>query len=135
MVDYSVTPTAVQPVGSLGIAQGIAGGTIAAGMPVRAAGGTLNAAQADSLSNAGTVVGIALNGGAIGQPISYVTNGTVQYNAVFTVGDVVVLSAAAAGGIAPVADLASTNAVVILGVATSTQLLKLDFINSGVVAA
>ncbi len=133
MVDYVVTSSAVQPTGSLNITRAIAGSAISAGQPLKISGGTVTLCQANSLANLGEVVGIALNSASIGQPVTYVGGGTIEMGAIFSVGDVVVVSAAAAGGIAPVADLVATNGVAILGVATSTSLLKLDFINSGVV--
>lgn len=134
MVDYTVTPANVQPTGSLEITRAIAGAAITAGQPLRQSGGLVYPAQADALINA-TVIGISLNGAAVGQPVSYTKSGTIDMGTTFAVGDVVVLSAAAAGGIAPVADLVSTNAVSLLGVATTVELLKMEFNNSGVAIA
>ena len=48
-----------------------------------------------------------------------------------TIGTVYVLSAAAAGGIAPWADLVSTDIVSVLGVATATTELEIKLLNSG----
>lgn len=135
MVDYAITPSSVLPTGSTGIQVANASAAVTAGQAIRVSGGTVAPAQADSLANTVGAAGIALASAAIGQPVSYVTGGTVDMGAVFAVGDVVVLSAAAAGGIAPVADLASTNAVVVMGIATTSNLLKLDLNNSGVVKA
>lgn len=132
MVDYVVTPANVQPTGSLNIGTNPAGAAVTAGQPLRLSGGQVFPAQADDVATS-VVAGIALNDAATGQPVNHTRTGTINMGATFAVGDVVVLSAAAAGGIAPVADLATTNAVSILGVATTAALLKMEFNNSGVV--
>jgi hypothetical protein len=70
------------------------------------------------------VDGIALNTAAAGQPVWYITGGTVSLGTVLTVGKLYVLSGAAAGGIAPAADLAAGWRTTLLGIAvTSSQLL------------
>jgi len=132
MVDYVITAANVKPTGSLGIQSAIAAATITAGQVVRAIGGTVTPAQADSIPNSASVVGVALNGGATGQPVNFVTGGTVEVGTAFAIGDVVVLSAGAAGAMAPVADLSTGNVAVILGVATTTDILKIGLNNSGV---
>jgi len=69
--------------------------------------------------------GMALNGGASGQPISVVKKGQVTLNAALTKGVVYAVSGTP-GGIAPLADVASGDDVIILGVALSTTVLDLQ---------
>lgn len=97
--------------------------------------GTMVKAQANSLTNAG-------NGGELylalstaegsGQPTLLMKDGVVTTTGLVQ-GETYALSPSLAGGICPVADLASTNAVVIVGVAKSATQLMVRFINSGVV--
>ena len=79
-----------------------------------------------------SVVGIALNNASDGQPLTYAMPGSVvNMGATVTVGEIYVLSGTA-GGVAPEADLASDDYVVILGVGVTTANLKFSLINSGV---
>jgi len=78
------------------------------------------------------VYGITLNGASAGQPVDVVTSGLIDFGtAILTVGTVYCQSTTA-GAICPWADLAATNYVVILGVATTTKILKLGIITTGV---
>ena len=134
MADISVTATAVLPATGAVIHTGIAGGTIVAGQPIYedgSASSVLKAAQGTTAVLA-NVVGIALNGGAIGQRIQYIKTGNLTMNAVLVAGQTYVVSAAAAGGIAPIADLGSGNFPTILGIAISTTVLKVDIQVGGV---
>jgi hypothetical protein len=88
-------------------------------------------AQADAEDSA-VAVGIALNDAADGQPISYLVSGGIDPGATVAVGTVYVVSANAAGGIAPVSDLASTEYVTILGVGVTTSRINVDIKQSGV---
>ena len=136
MVDYSVTAAAVRIGANATIQRGTAGGTITAGQAVRVGANTLVAAQADSAANSANFAGIALNGASSGQPVNYVDvtrGGEYVAGATGVVGDVVVVSAANAGGIAPIADLASTNAVVIVGVFVTTDTIRLIYSGDEVV--
>lgn len=134
MADISVTATAVLPATGAVILTGIAGGTIVAGQPIYedgAAGSVLKAAQGTTLA-ASKVVGIALNGGAIGQRIQYIQSGNLTINAVLVAGQTYVASAAAAGGIAPLVDLTTGHFPAILGIALSTTVLKMGIVVGGV---
>lgn len=95
MSDVTVTPSAVlAATASTGIARGTAGATITAGQAVwadPAASYALKPAQATNQTQALNVVGIALNGAALGQPIAYATSGDVTFNSAFTVTGVYVL--------------------------------------------
>lgn len=75
--------------------------------------------------------GIVLNAGSNGQPGTIQTSGDITIGGTLTPGTVYVLSSTP-GGIAPQADLASGDDVVILGVAKSTTVLALDIQISGV---
>lgn len=130
MVDYAVTASSVAPGTNAVIRRGTAGAAaITAGQSVRLSAGTLVLAQADSSANVSGFLGVSLNDGAPGQPVNYIESGEYNSGATATAGDVAVISAAAAGGIAPVADLVSTNAVVVVGVFTTTTNIRL--IDSG----
>jgi hypothetical protein len=102
-------------------------------MPVREdASGDLVAAQANNAANA-TVKGLALHDAIDDQPLAYMTTGQLVITSGATVGDVYVLSAAAAGGIAPEVDLTSTNIVTLLGVASAVGAIELKLFNTGIV--
>jgi hypothetical protein len=127
MADYSVTAASVVKTANTAISEGIAGGTITAGMAVyidTADSSKLKACDAD-VSATSVAAGIALHGAANGQPLKYATSGNLTFNTAFTTGDVVCVSTTA-GGIAPYADLASGDFVTVLGIATSTSNLRLQ---------
>jgi hypothetical protein len=110
---------------------GTAGEDITAGEVVYVTGGEVMLAQANAEESA-VAVGIALNDAADGQPISYLVSGGINPGATVAVGTVYAVSAAAAGGIAPVSDLSSTEYVTILGVATTTSRIDVNINVSGV---
>ena len=83
------------------------------------------AANNSTAEVAGSVdYGIAMNGGAAGQPMIVCTGGDLTYGATGTVGDVAIISATS-GGAAPIADI-STNRLTILGVFTTGTNLKMS---------
>lgn len=88
--------------------------------------------KADNNVDAATasIGGIALNGGAAGQPAVVLQNGDVTIGATVAVGSTYVVSATA-GGICPIADLASTNFVSYVGYAISTTVLRLNILPTG----
>lgn len=139
MTDISVTPSAVLAANASTVqANGISGAAILAGQSVYADPADsyrIKPARTNSASptQAPNVVGIALNSApGANQPVSYASNGDVTINNVLTVGQVYAVSAANAGGIAPYSDLASTNFVSILGVATSGTNLRVSLIPTAV---
>lgn len=103
-------------------ASGIAGATILAGQAVYldSATNTLKLAQANGSAALADAVGIALHGSLSGQPLEYALNGAViNIGATTAKTTTYLLSAAAAGGIAPTADvITATNRLVQLGYAT-----------------
>lgn len=78
------------------------------------------------------VSGIALNNAAAEQPVRILQAGDIDLGVALAVGQIYVLSPAAAGGIAPVGDLAAGNYVSIIGIATAADNLHVDINNSGV---
>lgn len=133
MADITQTATSVVVGTGAQKAEGIAGGTVAAGNPVykdSADSDKLKAADANASTAAAAAVGIALNGGASGQPIEYQTSGNINLGATLAVGTIYVVSANA-GGIAPSTDLAQNWRTTVLGVATSSSILKMGLLVSG----
>lgn len=136
MADLSITASEVQPVSGSQETL-IASEAIDAGEVVRRNSGQFSLAQAD---DAGTddAYGVALNSAASGQPLTVVKDqGTVTLGSSASVaqGAVYVLSANAAGKIAPEADIATTEYVTVLGVGTASDGIKLDINISGVAHA
>lgn len=120
---------------------GTAGTTITAGQALytKAADGKLYTAQATASATA-TFTGVALNNASSGQPVVYIgvlgggaAAPVINIGGTVTVGQVYVVSAANPGGIAPYADLASTNYVTVIGVATTSSQITITPIVSGVV--
>src|SRR5262245_7735968 len=128
MPDLTITPTGVLKGSDATInAQSVFGETVTAGMVVykKSTDGKWWKAQADTTpEEAGQGgLGVALNGGAVDQPAFVQTGGTITIGATVAVGLLYVVSAAA-GGIAPSADLVTGNKVSLLGIgATATTLL------------
>ena len=134
MADVSVTATSVAPVsGSTLYADGFLGATVTAGQTLYYDSATTSykLADANASSTTAAVAGIALNGGVSGQPVKVAIGGTITAGFTVTAGAVYVQSATA-GGIAPVADLASGHYPVIVGIGTSASVLKLSFFAGGV---
>jgi len=118
---------------------GIAGETLTAGQSVyyKISDGRWYKAQATTLalSGYGTQVGICLVGGTVGTAVTIATSGDVDLGVSVTVGTIYVISAANAGGIAPWADLASTNLVTILGVGNAADIISMGVFASGIAHA
>lgn len=128
-----LTQTATLVIGYGDPSHGKLGGTVAAGMPVRKqTDGTYIAATDATLAGA-AVEGIATSGGATGQVFTFQRGGNINLGATLAIGKVYVLSTA--GAIAPVDDIAGTEFVTVLGVATTAALLKQGLVVSGVAAA
>lgn len=85
------------------------------------------------MSNGDMVVGIALNNGAIGQPVDYLQSGKlVLGTGVGSVGDIVVQSAIS-GNIAPSEDLLVSDTVTIIGVFDTADSIIVNISNTGVI--
>ena len=132
MVDLSVTAANVLASTGSGQVPGTYGATVTAGKVVYQNTSTDDYDLADCTTSAATatVAGIALNGGADGQPASILTRGPVDIGATVTVGTVYVLSES--GGICPAADLATDDYVSIIGVGTAADTIEVNILNSGV---
>lgn len=134
MADLSITATAVLAGSNSTTETGTLGATVTAGQAVYkdSADGLWKLADNNSATAAArTPQGIALNGGATGQPVRVLRSGDLTLNAVLTAGVAYYLSDTA-GGICPVADLASGEYPTIIGIASSTTNLKVDIQTSGV---
>ena len=132
-----ITQTAANVLGNTGspTAPKICGATIEAGNVLYEDGTNgMKLAKGDVVATAG-VVGIAQGGGADNQPVIVQTGGIINVGATLTLGETYMLSAANAGKIAPVGDIAGTNSPTILGVAISTSLLQLGINISGILHA
>jgi len=133
MADLSVVAADVLGVSGNTTIRGTAGATITAGQLVYldSATGRYKLAQGDAAAE-DAVVGLAAHGASNGQPLQIITGGVVDLGVTLTVGEIYVLSAAAAGGIAPKGDLSSGEFVSVIGVAQTADNLLLGIINSGV---
>ena len=121
MADLTITPANVLKGANSAYEVGIAGETILAGQALylKTADSRLWKAQCDTTDEEATVIGVALHGATAGQPVSYQTSGAMTIGATTVKTTHYVLSAAA-GGIAPQADLVGTNRIVFIGYATDT---------------
>lgn len=135
MADLSVTASSVVPQAGATIKSGTAGEAISAGELVylNTTTNTIDLADANALASA-AVVGIAVCSAATGQPVSFVSAGPVALGSILTAGAVYVLSSTA-GGLAPVADLSSTEYTSIIGVASSATVLNVKINNTGALTA
>lgn len=118
MADITVTAASVVPIAAT-IQSGIAGETITAGQSlyVKAADGKLWKAKSSGTAEEATFAGIALNGAAVNQTVSYAGDGSLNIGGTTAKTTTYVVSATA-GGIAPQADLVSTNRISYVGYAT-----------------
>lgn len=131
MVDLIPVAANVQQAAGAGIARGIFGATITAGQSVYLdSSNELQLAEKDGTSLVAAAVGIALNGGAPGQPASYIVSGDVDLGVTLVVGETYVVGAAP-GGIAPIADVIAGNFATILGIASLANNLKVSVFQGG----
>lgn len=134
MADLTITASAVLPGANASIANGTAGEAITAGKAVYLASATKKWMLADSDSataEARRAKGIALNGASLNQPVTVQTGGDITLGATLVAGTAYYLSETA-GGIQPVADLATPESVCLLGLAKSTSVLALNIQFPGV---
>jgi hypothetical protein len=111
-----------------------AGATITAGQAVyidTASDNVVKLAQSDGTALEATVKGVALNSASSGQPVLIAVSGDLDIGATVAIATVYVVSATA-GGICPVADLATSDYLSIIGVGTAADNLKINILNSGV---
>lgn len=134
MADLTITPASVVAASDAVKETGTAGATITAGQVVYLDSATTSYKLADSDSAtaaARSPRGIALHGASSGQPLQILRSGSVTIGATMTAGLVYYLSKTA-GGICPVADIATGGYATSLGISTSTTVLKVNMTESGV---
>lgn len=102
---------------------GTAGASVTAGqvLYLDSAAGTLKLAQSDGTTAEADAVGIALHAAGSGQPLTYAAQGALINIGATTSKATTYVVSAAAGGVAPQADLVSTNKITRLGYATATD--------------
>jgi hypothetical protein len=119
MADLTVTPGSV--IWTSGTKQtGVAGATVTAGQAVYldSTTSTLKLAQSDGTAAEADAVGVALHAAGSGQPLVYAAQGAVINIGATTTKATTYVVSATAGGVAPQADLISTNKIVRVGYAT-----------------
>lgn len=134
MAALSITGTAVVAGSSAVRDAGIAGEAITAGQTVYINSTTNRVMLADTNSataEARVAKGIALNGAAAEQPVTYIKEGDLTVNAVLTKGVGYYLGGTA-GSIVPVADLTTGDYTCFLGIAKSTTVLAIKIQSAGV---
>lgn len=132
MADLSITATSVIH-GDGKIEHGILGAVVTAGQVVYEddATDTIKLADSNGAVALRAAKGIALNGGAVGQPVAYQKSGPITIGATLTAGADYLLSDTP-GGICPDADVGAGEEVVRIGYAQSTTVLVIDIQNTGV---
>lgn len=134
MAEIVITPADVVKTSTTAISEGIAGGTITAGMAVysdTSASGVLKACDAD-VAVSTVCAGIALHGAASGQPLKYATGGDLTISSVMTVGRIYLVSQATAGSWCVDTDIVTGDFVTIIGVASTATNMKININVSGV---
>lgn len=128
MADLSITPASVVAGSDANIEHGTFGETVTAGQTVYKDSSTKKWSKADN-NAAGAEVrqpkGIALNGGAVNQPVAVQKSGRVTIGATLTPG-VAYYQSDTPGGICPVADVGSGEYVCLIGIAESASVLNVD---------
>jgi hypothetical protein len=137
MADLTITAASVAVSNNAVIEHGTAGATITAGQVIYKNTATGKYELADNNSATAAVRqprGVALNGAANGQPLAIQKSGDITLGSVLTAGTAYYLSDTA-GGICPLADLATGEYYVLLGLAKSATVLSLDVQYPGVAVA
>ena len=132
MANVTITASAVVSTASTQSSDGIAGAVIAAGewLYLDAADNTLKLATAGDTEAKAAVVGQALNGAAVGQPVRYGTGGLITLDGVAVAG-LYVLSATA-GKQCPVGDLVTGDWLTLLAVGRSATQQRIRISAEGV---
>jgi hypothetical protein len=137
MADVSITAANVLAGSNATIENGRAGATITAGQLVYKEAATRKWKLADSNSATAEVKtpsGFALNGAADGQPLAVLKKGDLTAGGTLVAGVAYYLSETP-GGLQPVEDLDTGELITIAGVAKSTSVLAVNFMQSGVTSA
>lgn len=128
MADITVTAANVAAGANASTEIGTAGVTVTAGQLLykdSTDSSHLKLADADASQATAQLVGIALHGSLDGQPLKFQVEGDCNPGATVAVGTTYVVSGTA-GGIAPIADLASSDYTSILGIATTTSNIEIQ---------
>jgi len=132
MADLSITVASVKPGTGAVLETGTAGETITAGMSIALSAGKLVKYDADSATAAiRTLRGVALHAALVDQPLSIQKKGQIAIGATVAVG-AGYYGSATAGGICPVADLATGMYPGFLGFAVTAAIIDLNIVNAGV---
>ena len=134
MADLSITAASVLAGSGATTEPGSLGATITSGQVIYkdTADSLFKLADNNSATAAArSPYGIALNGGATGQPCKVLREGDITIGSTLTAGVTYYLSDTP-GGICPVADLASGEYPTIIGIAISTTVLRVKIQSSGV---
>jgi hypothetical protein len=129
MADLSITASAVRGTRSNTAAAAVA---LTAGKVVYVNASSKLALSDANVTEAATVSGIVLNAAEADQPASIHSSGDLTVSSVLTPGTFYYLSATA-GGICPVADLATGHRVIQIGYAKSATVLAVNIIDTGIV--
>lgn len=130
MADIAITAASVAAGTGASIERAsLAGETITAGQVVyrKSTDGRWWKAQADGTaeeSGVGVQLGIALHASLAGQPLAVQVDGLITIGGTIAAGVVYYVSTTA-GGVAPVADLTSTNRPSLIGYGTTTAIMQL----------
>lgn len=134
MADIVVTAASVVKGAGASVTDMTAGATITAGQVIykEAATGLAKLADADSATAEARIpYGIALNGAAVSQPVEVLRSGLLTTGATLTAGTEYWLSGTP-GAFCPAADKAAGDRSVLIGIATSTSVMRVLMIDSGV---
>lgn len=134
MADLSITAANVLAGSGATTENGTAGAAVTAGQVIYKDATTGKFLLADNNSvtaGARSPYGIALHAAAANQPLAIIRKGPVTIGATLTAGTAYYLSDTP-GGICPVADLASGENVVLIGLAASTTVLNVAIQTPGV---
>lgn len=133
MADLSITAANCVQGTNASVVDGTLGATVTAGQSVYldSVTTTYKLADADASAAAAAAKGVALNGGASGQPVKVQNSGPITIGGTVVVGKTYIVSATA-GGIAPESDSASGMYKTILGVGISATQIQLQPLVSGV---
>jgi hypothetical protein len=131
VADISIVAANVLPGTDAEVFQGLAGGTLTAGMAcyLDATTNRVKAADANASLESAEVKGIALHAASAEQPIRLQTGGTLTIGATVVLATIYILSGTP-GGIAPAVDLASGMYTSIVGVAISATALRITVVNA-----
>ena len=137
MADITVTATSVvKGSGAIINKERVAGETITAGMPVylKSSDNKWWKSQSDGTAAEADAQGIALHAASADQPLAVQTGGSITIGATILAGVFYYVSNTA-GGICPVADLGTADYVTVIGYGTTTALMTVQPLATGVVLA